>query len=84
MDVALVRAGNPSPYTLDGTNTWIVGREPAWVVDPGPDLAEHVADARSHDDLAKVAVQLSATAFEIAFLAAASREDQEPGSVQPA
>ena len=26
MDVLLVRAANPSPYTLDGTNTWIVGR----------------------------------------------------------
>ena len=46
-------------------------------------LAEHVADTRSHDDLAKVAVQLSATAFEIAFLAAASRELHEPGTVQP-
>jgi DNA-binding transcriptional MerR regulator len=46
-------------------------------------LSEHVADARSHDDLAKVAVQLSATAFEIAFLAAASRDQKEPGTVQP-
>jgi glyoxylase-like metal-dependent hydrolase (beta-lactamase superfamily II) len=42
MDVLLVRAANPSPYTLDGTNTWIVGRDPAWVVDPGPALPEHV------------------------------------------
>jgi glyoxylase-like metal-dependent hydrolase (beta-lactamase superfamily II) len=41
-DVALVRAANPSPYTLDGTNTWIVGRDPAWVVDPGPALDEHL------------------------------------------
>jgi DNA-binding transcriptional MerR regulator len=47
-------------------------------------LSEHVADARSHDDLAKVAVQLSATAFEIAFLAAASREQPAPGTVHPA
>lgn len=46
-------------------------------------LSEHVADARRHDDLAKVAVQLSATAFEIAFLAAAGRDEQEPGTVQP-
>jgi hypothetical protein len=46
-------------------------------------LSEHVPDQRSHDDLAKVAVQLSATAFEIAFLAAASRDEQEPGTVQP-
>ena len=44
-------------------------------------LSEHVADDdASHDDLAKVAVQLSATAFEIAFLAAASRDEQEPGT----
>jgi glyoxylase-like metal-dependent hydrolase (beta-lactamase superfamily II) len=42
MDVLLVRAANPSPFTLDGTNTWIVGREPAWVVDPGPALEDHL------------------------------------------
>jgi glyoxylase-like metal-dependent hydrolase (beta-lactamase superfamily II) len=41
-DVALVRAGNPSPLTLSGTNTWLVGRDPCWVIDPGPDLDEHV------------------------------------------
>ena len=42
MEVLLVRAANPSPFTLDGTNTWVVGREPAWVVDPGPALEEHL------------------------------------------
>ena len=42
-DVALVPAGNPGPFTLTGTNTWIVGRDPCWIVDPGPDLDEHVA-----------------------------------------
>ena len=47
-------------------------------------LSEHVVDPRSHDDLAKIAVQLSATAFEIAFIAAASRDGQEPGTHQPA
>ena len=41
-DVALVRAGNPGPLTLSGTNTWVVGRDPAWVVDPGPALDSHV------------------------------------------
>jgi glyoxylase-like metal-dependent hydrolase (beta-lactamase superfamily II) len=42
--VAWLRAENPGPLTLSGTNTWIVGGEPAWVVDPGPLLAEHVAE----------------------------------------
>ena len=40
--VALVRAGNPGPFTLSGTNTWLVGRDPCWIVDPGPALPEHV------------------------------------------
>jgi glyoxylase-like metal-dependent hydrolase (beta-lactamase superfamily II) len=38
-DVALVRADNPSPLTLSGTNTWVVGH---WVVDPGPALDAHL------------------------------------------
>jgi glyoxylase-like metal-dependent hydrolase (beta-lactamase superfamily II) len=42
-DVQRVRAGNPGPLTLSGTNTWLVGRDPTWVVDPGPLLEEHLA-----------------------------------------
>src|SRR5690606_28808947 len=42
---SFVLADNPGIMTLDGTNTWIL-REPgasrAVVVDPGPDLAEHL------------------------------------------
>ena len=37
--IALVRSDNPSPLTLTGTNTWVVGR---WVVDPGPALDAHL------------------------------------------
>jgi glyoxylase-like metal-dependent hydrolase (beta-lactamase superfamily II) len=37
--VTLVRAGNPSPLTLSGTNTWIVA---GWVIDPGPRLDAHL------------------------------------------
>lgn len=40
---ACVLAPNPSAWTLDGTNTWIIGTsEAAVVVDPGPDIAEHL------------------------------------------
>jgi glyoxylase-like metal-dependent hydrolase (beta-lactamase superfamily II) len=42
-DVALVRADNPGPFTLSGTNTWVVGRDPCWVVDPGPAIEAHLA-----------------------------------------
>ncbi|HEX4186431.1 MAG TPA: MBL fold metallo-hydrolase [Solirubrobacteraceae bacterium] len=41
-DVLWLRASNAGMMTLAGTNSWVVGREPAWVVDPGPALADHV------------------------------------------
>jgi glyoxylase-like metal-dependent hydrolase (beta-lactamase superfamily II) len=37
--VVRVRADNPSPMTLEGTNTYVAGR---WVVDPGPDDERHL------------------------------------------
>lgn len=40
--VVLVRAENPGPLSLSGTNTWVVGEGPAWVLDPGPDLPAHL------------------------------------------
>jgi glyoxylase-like metal-dependent hydrolase (beta-lactamase superfamily II) len=33
--VTLVRALNPGPLTLSGSNAWLIGA-PAWLVDPGP------------------------------------------------
>lgn len=41
-DILLLRADNPGMLTLSGTNTWVFGRGPAWVIDPGPLLDEHV------------------------------------------
>jgi glyoxylase-like metal-dependent hydrolase (beta-lactamase superfamily II) len=41
-DIVGLRAANPGPFTLSGTNSWIAGRDPAWLVDPGPALTEHV------------------------------------------
>ena len=41
-DVVGLRAANPGPFTLSGTNSWIVGADPAWLIDPGPALDEHV------------------------------------------
>jgi glyoxylase-like metal-dependent hydrolase (beta-lactamase superfamily II) len=41
-DVVGIRANNPGPMTLSGTNSWIVGRDPAWLIDPGPPIAEHL------------------------------------------
>ena len=42
-EIVGIRAANPGPFTLSGTNSWIVGRDPAWLVDPGPALDEHLA-----------------------------------------
>jgi glyoxylase-like metal-dependent hydrolase (beta-lactamase superfamily II) len=41
-EIVGIRAANPGPFTLSGTNSWIVGRDPAWLVDPGPALDEHL------------------------------------------
>jgi glyoxylase-like metal-dependent hydrolase (beta-lactamase superfamily II) len=41
-DIVGVRAANPGPFTLSGTNSWVVGRGQAWLVDPGPARDEHL------------------------------------------
>jgi glyoxylase-like metal-dependent hydrolase (beta-lactamase superfamily II) len=41
--VRRMTAPNPGPMTFKGTNTYVVGHGAVTVIDPGPDLPEHVA-----------------------------------------
>jgi len=40
--VRRIIARNPSPFTFRGTGTYVIGSGEVAVIDPGPDLAEHV------------------------------------------
>ena len=40
--IARLLANNPSPFTYFGTQTYLVGEEELVVIDPGPDLPEHI------------------------------------------
>lgn len=37
-----IRAANPGRFSLSGTNSWVVSRNPAWLIDPGPALERHL------------------------------------------
>ncbi|WP_130405427.1 MBL fold metallo-hydrolase [Micromonospora violae] len=83
--VALLRAPNPGPMTLDGTNTWVLrapAAEYAIVVDPGPAdeghltrIAEHgpiglILITHSHPDHTEGAARLSELLGGVHVLAA--------------
>jgi glyoxylase-like metal-dependent hydrolase (beta-lactamase superfamily II) len=44
--IVRIRAHNPGPMTLTGTNTYVVGSSPAWVIDPGPADPAHIGLVR--------------------------------------
>ncbi|MFI6332244.1 MBL fold metallo-hydrolase [Micromonospora chersina] len=57
--VTLVRAPNPGPMTLDGTNSWVLrapGASHAVVVDPGPADEEHLAALTAHGPVGVVLI----------------------------
>ncbi|MFC3503238.1 MBL fold metallo-hydrolase [Micromonospora krabiensis] len=57
--VTLLRAPNPGPMTLDGTNTWLLrapGAEHAIVVDPGPADEAHLAAIAAHGPIGLVLI----------------------------
>ena len=41
-NIRRIVAPNPSPYTLYGTGTYIVGKGEVAVVDPGPNIKSHI------------------------------------------
>jgi glyoxylase-like metal-dependent hydrolase (beta-lactamase superfamily II) len=42
--ITRVLAPNADMHTLDGTNTWVVGNDPSIVIDPGPEIGEHLEE----------------------------------------
>jgi glyoxylase-like metal-dependent hydrolase (beta-lactamase superfamily II) len=50
VDIERLTAHNPSPMTLEGTNTYLVGRGPSVVIDPGPDEDAHIEAIRRAAD----------------------------------
>jgi glyoxylase-like metal-dependent hydrolase (beta-lactamase superfamily II) len=93
-----VLAPNPGPFTLEGTNTWIVGADPAIVIDPGPDDRDHIEEVRReaepvgaillthhHPDHAPGATRLAdqTGAPVLAFRPAQGERRLAPGTIMP-
>jgi glyoxylase-like metal-dependent hydrolase (beta-lactamase superfamily II) len=49
-EIVRIVAPNPGPMTLSGTNSYVVGADPAYVIDPGPEDEGHVAALREEAD----------------------------------
>jgi len=45
-EIVRIVAPNPGPMTLSGTNTYVVGSAPSWVIDPGPADSGHIEEVR--------------------------------------
>jgi glyoxylase-like metal-dependent hydrolase (beta-lactamase superfamily II) len=78
LDDATVRvlAPNPSPMTLDGTNTYVLGApgDAAVIVDPGPDDADHLARVRD---------VVAARDLDVALVVATHHHHDHTDALQP-
>jgi glyoxylase-like metal-dependent hydrolase (beta-lactamase superfamily II) len=87
-----VVANNPGPFTFKGTGTYIVGRGEVAVIDPGPDLPEHLAAilkavegervthiliTHHHSDQSPLAGPLKAATGATIYGCAVARQDEE-------
>ena len=93
-----VVANNPGPFTFKGTGTYIVGRGQVAVIDPGPDLPDHlaailaavegervtaIAITHHHADHSPLAGPLKgATGAPIYGCAVAGHEEEDTGEVK--
>lgn len=93
-----VVANNPGPFTFKGTGTYIVGRGQVAVIDPGPDLPDHlaailaavegervtaIAITHHHADHSPLAGPLkAATGAPIYGCAVAGHEEEDTGEVK--
>jgi glyoxylase-like metal-dependent hydrolase (beta-lactamase superfamily II) len=50
LDFERLVAPNPGPMTLEGTNTYLVGRDPCLVIDPGPEDHGHLDRIRAEGE----------------------------------
>lgn len=42
MEPRVVKAGNRGPFTLDGTRTFLIGKSQVAIIDPGPEVKDHL------------------------------------------